>query len=152
MTKMASKPRRGDMTCDLNATAHVIYYKEGNADILNQYITFCLVFNAQVKRYGYSEQAAQVHEQHIQIAPIVLKQPTDIRAGRIEVNENITSVSLPGKVSTIKLFPTRRAPSIKRALSPWRLCFQSSNFSVILRLIARFQGYELVQVARKQDY
>ena len=47
----------GDMTCDLDATAHVIYYKEGNADILNQYITFCRVFNAQIKRDGYSEQA-----------------------------------------------------------------------------------------------
>ena len=47
----------GDMTCDLDATAHVIYYKEGNADILNQYITFCRVFNAQIKLYGYAEQA-----------------------------------------------------------------------------------------------
>ncbi len=46
-----------DSTCDLEATAHVIYYREGNADIINQYIMFCRVFNEQVKKYGYTEQA-----------------------------------------------------------------------------------------------
>ena len=49
-----------DNSCDLNATAHVIYYKEGNADIINQYIMFCRVFNEQVKNYGYTEKA--LHE------------------------------------------------------------------------------------------
>lgn len=47
----------GDKTCDLDATAHIIYYKDGNADIINQYIMFCHVFNAQIKLYGYSGKA-----------------------------------------------------------------------------------------------
>ena len=46
-----------DMTCDLDATVHIIYYKDGNADIINQYIMFCRIFNEQVKLYGYTEKA-----------------------------------------------------------------------------------------------
>ena len=41
--------------CDLDATVHVIQFKEGNMDIINQYIMFCRVFNQQLKMYGYSE-------------------------------------------------------------------------------------------------
>ncbi len=41
--------------CDLDATVHVIRFKEGNLDIINQYIMFCRVFNQQLKLYGYSE-------------------------------------------------------------------------------------------------
>lgn len=41
--------------CDLNATAHVIYYKTDKTDIINQYIMFCRVFNEQIKLFGYTE-------------------------------------------------------------------------------------------------
>ena len=47
----------GDPTCDLDATAHIIYYKDGNSDIITQYIMFCRVFNEQVKAHGYTKQA-----------------------------------------------------------------------------------------------
>ena len=36
---------------------HVIYYKDGREDIINQYIMFCRVFNAQIKLYGYTEKS-----------------------------------------------------------------------------------------------
>ncbi len=46
-----------DASCDLDALVHVIYYKDGRVDIINQYIMFCRVFNAQIKLYGYTEKA-----------------------------------------------------------------------------------------------
>ncbi|MBQ1926574.1 MAG: hypothetical protein II180_10720 [Proteobacteria bacterium] len=44
-----------DEQCDLDAIVHVIQFKEGKKDIINQYIMFCRVFNQQLKLYGYSE-------------------------------------------------------------------------------------------------
>ena len=49
-----------DEQCDLDATVHVIQFKEGKKDIINQYIMFCRVFNQQLKLYGYSEKT--IHE------------------------------------------------------------------------------------------
>ncbi len=53
-------------TCDLDATVHVIQFKAGNLDIINQYIMFCRVFNQQLKLYGYSEKKHPRDAQHLQ--------------------------------------------------------------------------------------
>ena len=48
---------QNDERCDLDATVKVIQLEEGKTDIINQYIMFCRVFDAQIKLYGYTETA-----------------------------------------------------------------------------------------------
>ena len=42
---------------NMDATVQVIQLEEGKTDIINQYIMFCRVFDAQIKLYGYTEKA-----------------------------------------------------------------------------------------------
>ena len=45
--------------CDVDAKVHVIYLKDDNNNIINQYIKFCLISNNQFKKYGYTAQAVR---------------------------------------------------------------------------------------------
>ena len=46
-------------SCDIEAKVHMIYYQENARDIINQYITFCKVFDSQLKRYGKTKTAIE---------------------------------------------------------------------------------------------
>jgi len=47
----------GDDRCDLDATVHFWYYRDGSSDIINQYITFCRILTEQFKIFGRTKEA-----------------------------------------------------------------------------------------------